>query len=102
RIGRFQAIGTKLWNAGLPVLDDLQITSYGWEIPSDIEHDDERLQSYKTEKFTAIVKSLNPGVTQIIIHSATAAEHFEKISPSGPSRRGDMLAMMDPKFIQFL
>lgn len=97
-----QSIGKMLWDAGLPVLDDLHTDSYSWKIDPSIEGDDDKIQAYKTEKFIEAVKTLQPGVTQIITHATNATPHFEIISPSASLRKGDMLAMMDPKFLQFL
>jgi hypothetical protein len=44
------------------------------------------------------LKTLQPGVTMMIMHCSNAGDHFTHISDSGPLRRGDMLAMMDPAF----
>ncbi len=102
RIEQFQQIGEKLWNAGLPVLDDLHADSYSWKISPDIAGDDQKIQRYKTDKFIEAIQMLEPGLTQIILHSTNSTPHFEIITPSAPLRKGDMLAMMDPRFQQFL
>jgi hypothetical protein len=34
----------------------------------------------------------------MIMHCSNAAQHFAAISDSGPLRRADMLAMLDPAF----
>ena len=73
-----------------------------WKIDPAIEGNDEKIQAYKTEKFIETVRMLQPGVTQIILHATNSTPHFERISPSASLRKGDMLAMMDPKFQQFL
>jgi chitin disaccharide deacetylase len=90
--------GKVLWDAGLPVLDDLHNRSYDWEIPDDIKFDDEKLLKFKTKKYIEALKSLKPGVTMMIMHCTKTTTVFEHISDSGPVRRGDMLAMMDPAF----
>jgi len=90
--------GTMLWNAGLPVLDDLHNESYDWKISDDIKNDDKKLQAFKTEKYIASLKSLKPGVTMMIMHCTAPSEIFQHISDSGPVRKADMLAMMDPAF----
>lgn len=102
RIEQFRKIGEKLWDAGLPVLDDLHADSYSWKISADIEGDDKKIQSYKTDKFIEAIQMLEPGLTQIILHSTNSTPHFEVITPSASLRKGDMLAMMDPRFKQFL
>nr|MBI1231674.1 ChbG/HpnK family deacetylase [Cytophagales bacterium] len=101
-VDQLQAIGKMLWDAGLPVLDDLHTDSYSWKIDPSIEGNDAAIQSFKTQKFIETIQLLEPGVTQIILHATNSTPHFERISPSGSLRKGDMLAMMDPKFQQFL
>ena len=90
--------GKALWNAGLPVLDDLHNESYDWKISDDIKSDDKKLQAFKTEKYIAALKLLKPGVTMMIMHCTATSEIFQHISDSGPLRKADMLAMMDPAF----
>lgn len=92
-----RAVGKKLWEAGLPVLDDLYNDSYSWKPAADIYKDDTKLQAYKTQKYIEVLKSLKPGITMIIMHCTNTTEVFEHISDSGPTRRGDYLAMIDPE-----
>jgi len=89
-------IGEQLWNAGLPVLDDLDGTSYGWTLPAGTPATDKTLQQFKTQKFIELLQTCQPGITYVILHSADAGPHFDQISSSGQTRRGDMLAMLDP------
>ena len=96
RIGQMRAAGKVLWAAGLPVLDDLHNTSYGWPISKEIATDDKKLQAYKTKKYLEGLHELKPGLTMMIMHCSATTEVFPYISDSGPVRRGDMLAMMDP------
>ena len=98
QLQQLQTIGRMLWNAGLPVLDDLHNESYDWKIPSEIENNNERLQAFKTGKYIEALKSLKPGVTMMIMHCTAPSEIFKHISGSGPTRKGDMLAMMSPAF----
>jgi chitin disaccharide deacetylase len=94
-------IGKQLWEAGLPVLDDLHNISYGWTPPKeDISNND--LQAYKTKKYIESIDQLKPGLTMVIMHCTWTTDLFPKISSSGLTRKGDMLAMMDPKFKEFL
>lgn len=97
-----RTIGKKLWESGLPVLDDLFNNSYDWKPSPEIYADDKKLQQYKTRKYIETLKSLKPGITMIIMHCTNTTEVFEHISDSGPTRRGDYLAMMDPKLKQFI
>jgi predicted glycoside hydrolase/deacetylase ChbG (UPF0249 family) len=98
QIQQIRDIGKMLWNAGLPVLDDLHNFSYGWSVPDDVKSNDKKLQAWRTQKYIEAIKSLKPGVTMMIMHCTATTEVFPYISDSGPTRRGDMLAMMDPAF----
>ncbi len=94
------AIGQKLWNAGLPVLDDLHNISYGWKGNEGITESE--LQQYKTNLYINTISSLKPGLTMVIMHCTWPTEVFEHISDSGQTRKGDMLAMIDPAFKKYL
>lgn len=97
-----RAVGKKLWDAGLPVLDDLYNDSYSWKPAPDIYASDKKLQAYKTGKYIEVLRSLRPGITMIIMHCTNTTEVFQHISDSGPTRRGDYLAMMDPALKKFI
>ncbi|HLX92899.1 MAG TPA: polysaccharide deacetylase family protein [Puia sp.] len=88
--------GRMLWASGLPVLDDLENNSYDWKIPDEADKDDVKLREFKTRKYIEAIRSLKPGVTMMIMHCTATTTTFERISDSGPGRRGDLLAMMDP------
>ena len=79
-------MGQILWNAGLPVLDDLHNTSYEWKTTD------------KTDRYIEAVKGLKPGVTMMIMHCTDPTEVFPEISSSGTTRLGDLNAMLDPRF----
>jgi len=83
-------IGRQVWAGGLPVLDDLHNMSYGW--PRD----------EKVERYVAAIRELEPGVTMMIMHCTAPTEVFEHISDSGPSRLGDLEAMVDPRLADAL
>jgi chitin disaccharide deacetylase len=91
-------IGKQLWAAGLPVLDDLHNYSYDWVIPADIAADDQKLDEFKTAKYIEAIKTLKPGLTMMITHCTETGNEFKYISNSGPTRKGDLLAMMNPAF----
>lgn len=93
-----RAMGKQLWQAGLPVLDDLHNYSYGWELAAGTKPTDDNLRTLKTKNYIAGLKLLKPGVTMMIMHCTAQSEIFEKISSSGQTRKGDLLAMMDPAF----
>ena len=80
------------------MLDDLYNVSYNWKILEEIKNDDKKLQLFKTGKYIEAIKSLQPGVTMMIMHCTATSEIFQHISESGSVRKGDMLAMIDPIF----
>lgn len=92
----------KLWQSGLPVLDDLFNETYDWKIPVEIQNDEKKIDDFKTEKYISALKELQPGVTMMIMHCTIGSPLFQHISDSGPTRKGDLLAMMNPAFRQAL
>lgn len=74
----------RIWNAGLPVIDDLHTDSYVWK-PEE-----------KTQKFIALLKDLKPGVTEIIFHASIPTDDFPLITSSSLSRLADARALTDP------
>jgi hypothetical protein len=48
------------------------------------------------------LKELKPGLTMVIMHCTAPTEVFSRITDSGPRRKADMLAMLDPDFNEFL
>lgn len=81
----------KVWEAGLPVLDDATGQSYGWKTFDE-----------KKKMFTEIIKELKPGVTEIIVHCTIRDENFDAISPSGETRQADLDVSIDPEIIQLI
>ncbi|GAC1526945.1 MAG: carbohydrate deacetylase [Sediminibacterium sp.] len=96
QVQQLRMIGKMMWKSGLPVLDDLHNESYGWAIPADVRDNDAKLQTYRTKKYIEGIRSLQPGITMMIMHCTAATEVFPYISDSGPLRHADLLAMMDP------
>jgi hypothetical protein len=96
-LARAPEIGKLVWSGGLPVLDDLHNTSYGWRPPGGGPASDDALRQLKVERYAQAVRELQPGVTMIILHATDAGEAFDRISTSGATRRGDMLAMIAPE-----
>ena len=74
----------KIWNAGLPVIDDLHTDSYVWK------------PEQKTEKFLALLKELKPGVTEVIFHASIPTDDFPLITSSSAARLADTRALTDP------
>ena len=101
-LAQMRSIGETLWNAGLPVLDDLHNRSYEWKLSADEKSNDQLLQKRKTSEYIQALRSLQPGLTMVIMHCTATSAIFPQISDSGPTRRGDMLAMMDPALREFI
>jgi len=97
----FRQTGQMLWNAGLPVLDDLHNVSYDWVYPSG-DVSDKDLQKFATAKYIETIKQLKPGLTMVIMHCTAPSSVFGSITDSGKTRKGDLLAMTDPAFKKFL
>lgn len=72
----------KIWNAGLPVLDDLHTGTYGWP-PAE-----------KTARLVELLKSLKPGVTEILFHASIPTDDFPRVTGSSASRHADARALM--------
>ena len=102
QLAAMRKLGEQLWEAGLPVLDDLHNTSYGWKPPAGSTGDEAALQKWRTAKYIETIRHLKPGITMVIMHCTSPTEVFSRISDSGEIRRADMLAMLDPEFKAFL
>ncbi len=96
-LSRSGPAGQLLWQAGLPVIDDLHNTSYGWRLPEGEDFSVEAIRELKVKNYQQAIRELEPGVTMIIMHATVPSENFEFVSTSGPTRHGDALAMMDPR-----
>jgi hypothetical protein len=94
--------GQLLWNAGLPVLDDLHNVSYGFPYPKDKNLSDDQLRKFATSRYRETIAELKPGLTMVIMHCTAPSEIFPNITDSGRIRKGDLLAMTDPEFKKFL
>jgi hypothetical protein len=101
-IEQLKATGKMIWEAGLPVLDDLHNVSYNFEYPGAADLSDDALQKLATTQYIKTIRELKPGLSMVIMHCTAPSEVFVHIGSSGRVRRADMLAMMDPAFKKFL
>ena len=97
-----RATGKTLWDAGLPVLDDLHNESYGWKPTAGTKTDKTTIQKQKTAYYISALKSLKPGLTMVIMHCTNPTEVFSSISDSGLTRKADLLAMINPVLKQYI
>jgi chitin disaccharide deacetylase len=79
----------RIWEAGLPVLDDLDMRSYGWH-------------GYEEKKQGMIqsLRELQPGITQIIVHAAHPSDTFPHVVRNTEVRYNDLRVMTDPDVIR--
>lgn len=99
---QIQMIGRMLWNAGLPVLDDLHNNSYDWVIPENAKQSDAALQAYSAQRYIKALEECQPGLTMMIMHCTQPTEVFAQISTSGPTRKADMLGITDPSVRKYI
>ena len=71
----------KIWNAGLPVLDDLHT---GW---SGLD---------TTAKLHEALANLKPGVTEFLFHASAPTEEFPLVTSSSAARKADLEALTSP------
>ena len=96
-----KSVGEKIWNAGLPVLDDLHTISGDWK-PEGANVTPEAWGKYKATKFKETLTKMQPGVAMMIVHSSDITDAFKYVSGSGGSRYADMLSMLDPDLKAFI
>ncbi|MBL0745757.1 polysaccharide deacetylase family protein [Chryseolinea lacunae] len=97
-----RAVGERLWDGGLAVADDLYVSSYDWELPSNWVRTDENWRKFKVERYKELLRSVQPGITVILLHCADAGSAFQSISDSGDTRRADWLAMLDDGLKEYI
>ena len=86
-----QSLAEQLWNAGLPVIDDL-VTR-----PTNAKAYEQR----KAE-LIALLREMKPGITEIIVHCTDPTPVFSYISGSGATRQAELRLMTDPDVKAFI
>ncbi len=86
RAKELRLLAEKVWQAGLPVIDDL-VTN---PTPG-------KTYSERKQHFLELLDGLQPGISQIILHCTDAGERFSAISGSAGKRRDEMNLMLDPE-----
>jgi len=84
-------IANRVWQAGLPVIDDL-VTS-----PTSADSYEGR-----KEQLIKLLREMKPGITEIIVHCTVQTEVFSHISGSGPAREAETRLMTDPDVKKFI
>ena len=101
-LAKAKAVGEMIWKGGLPVLDDLHNSSYEWVMPDIEKKTDKQIQKFYTDHYIESIGRLSPGLTMVIMHCTDPSPTFKYISDTGPKRKGDLLAMTDPRLKAFL
>lgn len=96
-IDQARVMAEKVWDLGLPVLDDLYNVSYDWKLAPGVPETDDNLRAMKVRGYEEAFHRLKPGVTMVIVHCTDTSSTFPYISDSGPTRKGDLLAMLSPE-----
>lgn len=78
----------RLWDAGLPVLDDMHAASYNWNTTD------------KTDLFIETIRNLKPGVTEFVVHLTKPDDTTDKITGGRTHLYGDYKAMTNPKVLE--
>lgn len=77
----------KIWNGGLPVIDDLHTGWSGLDTPA---------------KLQATLEELKPGVTMIIFHASVPTDEFPLITGTSANRKADLEALTSPRTKEIL
>lgn len=101
-LGKAKETGAMIWKGGLPVLDDLHNSSYDWQMPDIDQKTDKEIQQWYTDHYIESIRRLSPGLTMVIMHCTQPSPGFKYISDTGQKRKGDLLAMTDPRLKAFL
>lgn len=78
-------LAPKIWEAGLPVIDDLHTSVTSWKMPE------------KNERLFKLIQELKPGITEILFHASVMTEELPLITGSARSRHDDTQLLKDPK-----
>ncbi len=84
------AVVQQVWDAGLPVIDDLHTGAY--EGPPEA----------RTEWLLKVLAELKPGITEILFHSSIPTDDFPLVTHSHAARLSDTRALTDPRVRQLL
>ncbi len=81
---RLQPFVKQIWDAGLPVLDDIDTRSYSWKTAD------------KTADYVAMIRDLKPGITWFNCHPTAPTEEAKTITNNRELLWGDYNALKDP------
>lgn len=84
-------LAQRVWDAGLPVIDDLVTRPTK---ANDFEG--------RERELIELLGGMKPGVTEIIVHCTAPTEVFQHISGSGATREAELNLMIDPDVRVFI
>ena len=82
--GKLHDACLKVWDAGLPVIDDLVPAEYGMA------------PEKKKDDYIRLLRNLKPGISEMIVHCAKDTETFRNITHAAPRWIADGDVMLDP------
>lgn len=83
-------VAERVWEAGLPVLDDLHTSCYGWKT---LEKEDQFIEAFK---------NLKPGVTEMVVHLTEPTDAIDLITDHRFTLYGDYHALTNPRMVEVL
>lgn len=81
-------VAKKVWEGGLPVLDQVHTDSYNWKT-TDVDE--------KVGLYVDAIHNLKPGITYMIIHCTKPDDMIGKINGNRDFLYGDYFSMIDPR-----
>jgi len=85
-----QRVVPQIWNAGLPVLDDIDTSSYGMKSED------------KLDDIIEVIRNLPPGITWFNVHPTLPTEEGRTITGDRELLWGDYYALIDPKLMEVI
>jgi len=79
------SIAPTVWEAGLPVLDDIDTRSYDWD------------GTDKKAEYIQMLRDLTPGVTWFNVHPTAPSDEAKQITNNREKLWGDLFALVDPE-----
>jgi chitin disaccharide deacetylase len=80
----------RVWEAGLPVLDDIHGRSYDWNTTD------------KYAYFARDIRNLKPGITEIVAHPTKPNDVIGVITDNRTKLYGDYYALTDPRILRVI
>lgn len=84
------AVVQRVWDAGLPVIDDLHTGSYDGPPEG------------RTDWLLQVLAELKPGITEILFHASIPTDDFPLVTNSHAHRLADTRALTDPRVRRLL